>query len=79
MYLTRNVGRWQIELHQRAVHLTRQPKADPACGACYGRGGHGWFTASGNADWEDCHCVNQLRTWSLRLWPRRDTAKEYPF
>lgn len=70
MYLTRTFGRWQIELHRRAIYLTRQPKADPKCGACHGRGGHGWITASGDPDWEDCHCVSWLRTWRLPLWPR---------
>jgi hypothetical protein len=80
MYLTRTIGRWQIELHQRALYLTRQPKADPNCGACSGRGGHGWITADGGGDWEDCHCLSWLRTWRLPLWPRRNTrTEEYPF
>jgi hypothetical protein len=80
MYLNRTFGRWQIELHQRAIHLTRTPKPDPTCGACYGRGGHGWLTYSGDPDWEDCHCMKQIRTWRLPLWPRRaNTAERYPF
>ncbi len=54
MHLTHRFGRWQLELHQRAVRLTRTPKPNPACGACYGRGGHGWLTYSGDPDWEDC-------------------------
>ncbi|MER5461615.1 hypothetical protein ABT010_13195 [Streptomyces sp. NPDC002668] len=80
MYLTRNIGRWQVELHQRAIHLTRQPKADPNCNACSGRGGHGLTTEDGLGDWEDCHCLSWLRTWRLPLWPRRtNTREEYPF
>jgi hypothetical protein len=64
MYLTRTFGRWQLELHQRAIHLTRQPKPDPNCTSCKGAGGHGYVT-DGVGDWED--------------WPRRNPAKEYPF
>ena len=80
MYLTRTIGRWQIEYEQRAIHLTRQPKPDPNCRACHGDGGHGWVTEDDNTDWEDCHCLSWLRTWSLRLWPRRnDHAERYPF
>lgn len=80
MYLTRTVGRWQIEYEQRAVHLTRQPKPDPNCRACRGNGGHGYVTPGGDGDWIDCHCLDQLRTWGLRLWPRRnDHAERYPF
>lgn len=79
MYLTRTFGRWQLELHQRALHLTRHPKADPNCAACKGAGGHGYVTPSGDGDWEDCHCLSWLRTWTLRLWPHHNPAKEYPF
>ncbi|MER5875529.1 hypothetical protein ABT119_06310 [Streptomyces sp. NPDC001910] len=74
MYLTRTIGRWQLELHQRAIHLTRTPKADPNCGACNGQGGHGWTTASGDPDWEDCHCLDQLHTWRIPLWRRPEHA-----
>lgn len=80
MYLTKTVGRWQIELHQRALYLTRQPKADPNCTACSGHGGHGITTEDGSGDWEDCHCLSWLRTWRLPLAPRRGTrTEEYPF
>jgi hypothetical protein len=76
MYLTRTFGRWQIELHQRAIHLTRQP--DPNCTDCRGSQG-GWIPHRLGADWDECACLDQLRTWTLRLWPRRNPAKEYPF
>ncbi|WP_217235410.1 hypothetical protein [Streptomyces sp. AC555_RSS877] len=76
MYLTRTFGRWQVELHQRAIHLTRQP--DPKCPECHGDLG-GW--PLGNRDnWSDCACIDQLRTWRLPLWPRRaDTREDLPF
>ena len=79
MYLTRTFGHWQIELHRRAIYLTKFPKPNPNCTACHGYGGHGWITADDNPDWEDCHCVDQLRTWRLPLWPRRPIREEYPF
>ncbi|MER5312738.1 hypothetical protein ABT034_33755 [Streptomyces sp. NPDC002773] len=79
MYLTRTLGRWQIELHQRALYLTRLPAADPDCVSCGGLGGHGYITQLGDGDWADCHCVTGPHAWSLRLWPRRNPAKEYPF
>ena len=79
MYLTRTFGRWQIELHQRALHLTRHPKADPNCPACKGAGGHGYVTDDGDADWEDCHCPSWLRTWRLPLWPGTNTPERHPF
>ncbi|MEU2073606.1 hypothetical protein [Streptomyces sp. NPDC013489] len=79
MYLTRTLGHWQIELHQRALYLTRHPVPKTGCDSCGGAGGHGYMTAWGDPDWEDCRCVTQLRTWTLRLWPRRNPAKEYPF
>jgi hypothetical protein len=76
MYLTRTFGRWQIELYQRAIHLTRQPK--PRCPACRGDLG-GWPLGDPNG-WPDCNCVDQLRTWRLPLWPRRvDTREDVPF
>lgn len=74
MYLTKTIGRWQLELHQRAIYLTRQPKADPKCAYCLGHGGHGWVTEFDNVDWEDCTCVEQIRTWRLPLWPRSNRA-----
>ncbi|WP_158712408.1 hypothetical protein [Streptomyces sp. NRRL F-5135] len=69
-------GRWQAEYHQRAIHLTREPKANPNCPDCHGRG---YITAYGGGNWENCHCLAWLRTWRLRLWPRRNPEKEYPF
>ena len=79
MYLTRTFGRWQIGLHQRALHLTRHPKADPNCPACKGAGGHGYVTPGGYGDWDDCHCLSWLRTWRLPLWPGTKTLERHPF
>jgi hypothetical protein len=67
MYLTRTFSRWQIELHQRAIHLTRQP--DPRCPDCRGSQG-GWMSHRLGADWDECACLDQIRTWRLPLWPR---------
>jgi hypothetical protein len=75
MYLTHTIKHWQIEYEQRAIHLTRHPKADPDCTACHGRGGHGYVTPDGYGDWDDCHCLTQMRTWRLPLWPRLATAQ----
>jgi hypothetical protein len=79
MYLTRTFGRWQIELYQRAIHLTRHPRPDPNCTSCKGAGGHG-YVVDDTPDWEDCHCLQQIRTWRLPLWPRKaGTREEAPF
>jgi hypothetical protein len=76
MYLTRTFGRWQIELHQRAIYLTRQP--DPHCPDCRGDLG-GWVPHGADVDWDECACLDQLRTWRLPLWPRRTIREELPF
>ena len=73
------IGRWTADLHQRAIHITREPKAKSNCGSCAGQGGHGWITPGGDADWEDCHCVSQLRTWRLPLLTRSTATEEHPF
>jgi hypothetical protein len=70
------VGRLQIQLQQGAIYLTREP--DPNCLDCSGSRG-GWVPIGGDVDWGECSCLDQLRTWHLRLWPRRTPAKEYPF
>jgi len=61
------IGRLQLELHQRAIHLTREP--DPNCSNC--AGSRGGFTPLGlDADWIECRCLDQLRTWRMPLWSR---------
>lgn len=76
------IGRWWIEYHRRAIHITREPKQDPKpdpnCLDCGGRGGHGWVDHNDNADWEDCHCVDQIRGWRLPLW-RKAEPEAWPF
>lgn len=71
------IGRWQLELHQRAIHITREP--DPNCPHCRGSQG-GWQRNGHGADWGECPCLDQLRTWRLPLW-RRNTSyyTEAPF
>lgn len=63
------IGRWHLEWHQRAIHITRLP--DPDCPDCGGTGG-GWAAAAGRftTDWDECHCLDQLHTWRLPLGPR---------
>ena len=70
------VGRLQLELHRQAIHLTREP--DPNCPDCSGGGG-GWVPLGGDVDWDECHCLDQIRHWTLRLWPRRTRTYEEPF
>lgn len=74
------LGRWQIELHQRAIHITREPRPNPKCAYCHGTGGHGFLTESGDGDWEYCHCFDFL-AWRLPLWRRnaRQLAERTPF
>lgn len=74
---TLRFGRWEVELYQRAVHVHRKP--DPNCRDCGGEGGHGVIDIEYGPDWDDCHCLNQLRTWRLPYWPRRTKTQEYPF
>jgi hypothetical protein len=33
----------------------------------------------GDVDWNECHCLDQIRHWTLRLWPRRTRTYEEPF
>ncbi|MEU0659568.1 hypothetical protein [Streptomyces lavendulocolor] len=75
------LGRWSFELHRRALHATREPRPDPKCTDCLGRGGHGWITPFGDADWEDCHCVSSLVAFRIPLWPRsrRQYLESEPF
>jgi hypothetical protein len=71
------IGRLQLELHQRAIHLTREP--DPNCADCGGSRG-GWMTPGPSWEWDECACLDQLRTWRLPLWPRRTaTYSTEPF
>ncbi|MFJ2110544.1 hypothetical protein ACIOEX_01225 [Streptomyces sp. NPDC087850] len=60
------IGRWQAELHQRAIHITREP--DPHCPNCAGSRGS-WMPHHLGADWDECACLDQLRTWRIPLWP----------
>lgn len=73
---TIRIGRWTAELYQRAVHVTREP--DSNCPNCSGSGG-GWITYTSGADWDECGCLDQLRTWRLPLWPGRRYAETEPF
>lgn len=72
------IGRWQLELHRRAIHITREP--DPNCPDCFGSRG-GWQPTNFGADWDECQCLDQLRTWRIPYWPRTTTtyAERNPF
>ncbi|MEV8403571.1 hypothetical protein [Streptomyces niveus] len=61
------IGRWHIEYHQRAIHIVREPA--PNCPDCNGTGG-GWIGTSQHADWDECACLDDVRTWRLPLWLR---------
>ncbi|MER6098407.1 hypothetical protein ABT154_21615 [Streptomyces sp. NPDC001728] len=74
--MTVRIGRVLLDLHRSALYIAREP--DPNCPDCRGSCG-GWIPNGANTDWDECHCLSQLRTWTLRLWPRRNPAKEYPF
>ncbi|WP_445520517.1 hypothetical protein [Streptomyces sp. NEAU-174] len=68
------IGRWQAELHQRAIYITREP--NPNCPDCSGERRAWWVDSPYD---EPCHCLDQLRTWRLPLWRRRPYPVEEPF
>lgn len=70
------IGRWTAELHRRAFYITRQP--DRNCPECGGTGG-GWVPHGLGADWNECPCLDQIRTWRIPLAPRRRYPEEEPF
>lgn len=71
------IGRWHIEIYRRGIEIIREPHPD--CPDCRGRGGQVLIAHDGHADWDDCHCTGQLRTWRLPLWRRPATDERYPF
>lgn len=75
-----HIGRWWIEYHRRAIHITAEPKraVDPNCTSCRGQGGHGWITEHDSPDWEDCQCVEELHNWRIPLW-RKPAPEAWPF
>ncbi|MFH8410700.1 hypothetical protein ACH4FX_38905 [Streptomyces sp. NPDC018019] len=73
---TIRIGRWEIELYQRALHLFRGP--DPHCTRCGGTGG-GWVPTGHGPDWDGCACLDDIRTWRLPLWRRTRGDEEAPF
>lgn len=71
------LGRWEIDIYQRAIHITREP--DPDCPDCAGHRCHGWTAPGGDADWDECRCLDDVRTWRLPFWARRPYPEEAPF
>jgi len=61
------IGRWTLDIFQRAIHLTREPALN--CPKCAGTRG-GWMPHHLDADWIECRCLDQLRTWRMPLWSR---------
>ncbi|MFD8919405.1 hypothetical protein ACFV0Y_16500 [Streptomyces sp. NPDC059569] len=70
------IRRWQVELYQRAIHVTREP--DPNCPDCGGMCG-GWSGNAQRASWDECHCLDDIRTWRLPIWRRRHEFEPEPF
>lgn len=75
------IGRWQAELHQRAIYIQRQPKSN--CPDCQGTGlietGTGEYVLDYHwaADVEPCPCWNPYRSLRIPLGPR--PVERYPF
>ncbi|GAA1065282.1 hypothetical protein [Streptomyces asiaticus] len=73
------IGRWQIELHQRAIYIQRQPK--PNCTHCKGTGelqyGPGIGPDGEDPDIAPCRCWNPYRSLRIPLGPR--PVERYPF
>ncbi|WP_100577198.1 hypothetical protein [Streptomyces sp. CB01201] len=76
MSTTLRIGRWTVGLYQRAVNVTREP--DPNCPDCSGSRG-GWIAYGSDAGWDECACLDQLRTFRLPLWPRARHTETEPF
>jgi hypothetical protein len=70
------IGRWHLNTTLRAVYITREP--DPTCPNCAGSSGS-WMPHGIDADWDECPCLDQLRTWTIPLLPRNRNYEEAPF
>lgn len=71
-------GRWEIDWHQRAIHIQEIP--DPNCDSCHGDGG--WWDTTVSRIYPDpvtCHCTDNLRHIRIPLWRRRPYPAEEPF
>lgn len=63
------IGRWQAELHQRAIHITREP--DPNCATCAGHGGIEVYTLNlDSPETELCDCWDPAPIIRVPLWIR---------
>lgn len=73
------IGRWQLELHQRAIYIQKQ--ADPNCLDCKGTGelqfGPGIGPDGEEPDVEPCHCWDPFHSTRIPLGPR--PVERYPF
>ena len=74
------IGRWHIELYQRAIHVQQIP--DPECPACDGEGG--WWDGGYGCESPEpvtCSCTERLRHLRIPLWRRTqaDYTAEAPF
>lgn len=75
-----HLGRWEIDIYQRTLHVTRGPH--PHCPTCAGHGGienggeyvldHQW-----QPEVELCDCWDPAPVVRIPLWARR--AEEVPF
>ena len=69
------IGRWNLELHQRTLHLTRLP--DPDCSRCGGHGGVAEHTGAFGPEYDICDCWDPKPVVRIPLWFRR--TERVPF
>lgn len=70
------LGRWEIDIYQRAIHITRGP--EPYCPTCAGQGGIEVYQHHyEEPDTVLCDCWDPTPVVRLPLWFRR--AQRYPF
>ncbi|MFD3520481.1 hypothetical protein [Streptomyces sp. NPDC058653] len=74
------LGRWQVEYHQRAIHIQKQP--DPKCQQCKGNGdiarGPGVGLYGEEPDLAPCPCWDPYRSLRIPLWCK-PAQEAWPF
>jgi hypothetical protein len=76
------IGRWRIELYQRAIYIQQQ--ANPRCAACEGSGaietGSGEYLLDHHwaPETEPCDCWDPYSSLRIPLW-RKPAQEAWPF